>query len=187
MTCSSRRRKQRRACTPCVRSGAGASAPPYFHQRWEEHGGWHGSPKHSLWPRVRPHGFRHSSELGRLAEEAAATIGSIAGPAIPLDLTETPDGLFVDLELPGVLAEDLEVSIDGDVLHVQAQRRSLRKESPRPSERRTGSLQRSVRLPFAPQPDRVEARFEHGVLSLFAPKSDTLRGVRVNVASGPGG
>lgn len=127
------------------------------------------------------------SEFGRLVEEAAAAFGAMGASGIPVDLTETPQGLYIEAELAGVAPEDLDVAIDGDQLQIQAMRRPLRKEAPRTGERRSGALERTVRLPFAPDPERVEARYEHGLLSLFAPKPDGLRGVRVNVTPGGGG
>ena len=42
-------------------------------------------------------------------------------------------------------------------------------------ERSYGSFQRSVQLPFAPDPEQVEANFEHGVLTVVLPKKDSRR------------
>jgi len=125
------------------------------------------------------------AELGRLMEEAAAAFGPMGLGSIPVDVNETADGLVVEAELAGVSPEDLEVTIDGDMLHLAGTRRLSRKEQPKLSERRGGRVERSLRLPFAPEPDRVEARYEHGLLRLFAPRPDGLRGVRVNVSTGP--
>lgn len=121
------------------------------------------------------------AELSRLADEAAAAFSAMGGASILIDLTETREGVHVDADLAGVRPEDLDVAIEGDMLHLHAERRSLRTEPPRQSERRTGALARSLKLPFAPEPDKVEARFENGVLSLFLPRTDGVRGVRVAV------
>lgn len=121
------------------------------------------------------------SELSRLAEEAAAALGGAGGAAIPIDLTETREGLHLDAELAGVHRDDLDVAIEDDVLHLHAERRPVRPQAPRQPERRTGPLARSIKLPFAPAPDQVQARYENGLLSLFLPRPEGVRGVRVEV------
>lgn len=123
------------------------------------------------------------AELSRLMEEAASGFSAFTN-AVALDLTETSEGVFIDAEMPGVAPADLEVNIDGDLLHLRGERRALRKEAPKAAERRSGKLERTIRLPFAPEPERVEARFEHGLLTLFAPRPDAARGVRVDIKIG---
>lgn len=121
------------------------------------------------------------TELSRLAEEAAAALGAVGGGTIPVDVTETREGVHIDAEFAGVHRDDLDVAIEGDMLHLHAQRRPVRAEAPRLAERRSGAVTRSLKLPFAPAPDQAQARYENGLLSLFLPRPEGVRGVRVEV------
>ena len=60
---------------------------------------------------------------------------------------------------------------EGDVLTIRGEKRNERQDKQaHVVERSYGSFQRSVQLPFAPDPEQVEANFEHGVLTVVLPK-----------------
>jgi HSP20 family protein len=75
----------------------------------------------------------------------------------------------IDLELPGVKTEDLDVSVRDNALTVRGEKRSEREEKGRTyffSEREYGAFERSFRLPEDADLARIEANFKDGVLSL---------------------
>jgi HSP20 family protein len=80
----------------------------------------------------------------------------------------------ISLELPGVKAEDIDVSVEGGQLTVKGEKRFAREEKGRTyffSEREYGAFQRSFRLPPDAQADDVTADFTNGVLVVKVPKA----------------
>ena len=80
----------------------------------------------------------------------------------------------ISLELPGVDADDIDVSLEGGHLTVKGEKRFEREEQGRTyffSEREYGAFQRSFRLPADAQADDITADFKNGVLVLTVPKS----------------
>ena len=91
-----------------------------------------------------------------------------------MDVSETERELRIQVELPGVSEQDIEVSLHEDVLTIRAEKKQERKEEREGvhfSERSFGTFQRSLRLPFQVNPDQVQARFANGVLSVTLPKT----------------
>lgn len=89
-----------------------------------------------------------------------------------VNLYETTDNVILTAELPGVRVEDLEISSRGSQLILRGQRRI---EYPKDAsvhrlERRAGTFNRSVELPFAVETDKVEASYRNGVLLVRLPK-----------------
>lgn len=113
---------------------------------------------------------------GRDGENAA-----MAAPRIDID--ESDREIHISAELPGVPMEAVDVSVDGDVLTIRGEKRCERKdERACVSERYYGSFQRAIQLPFEPEPDQVEAKFDNGVLRITLPKQDrTQRTHKINV------
>jgi HSP20 family protein len=104
---------------------------------------------------------------GRSDDETAA----MAAPRIDID--ESDQEIHISAELPGVPMEQVDVSVDGDVLTIRGEKRCERKdERACVSERYYGSFQRAIQLPFEPDPDKVQASFEDGVLKIALPKQD---------------
>ena len=103
---------------------------------------------------------------------AAGEDGSaMAAPRIDID--ETDGAIEVSAELPGVKQEEVDVSLDDDVLTIRGEKRCARRdERACVSERFYGTFQRAIQLPFAPNPDQVQAQFENGVLKITLPKQE---------------
>jgi HSP20 family protein len=85
-------------------------------------------------------------------------------------------------ELPGLDPdEDIEVTVDGRNLTIQAERRQ-EDSGPSRSEFRYGSLTRLVRLPARVDPKDITARYERGVLEVSVPVRDVKpEGIRVPI------
>ena len=83
------------------------------------------------------------------------------------------DGYQIDLELPGVKREDIEISQHEQVLTVKGEKRSAREETNGSvffCERQYGSFQRTFRLPPDANPGAISASFTDGLLSLKIPR-----------------
>lgn len=113
-----------------------------------------------------------------------AAMGTAAGLA--LDLEENGDEYTVRASLPGFQPEDVNVSIVGDTLTIQAQHNAQEERKGTNyllRERRLGSLSRTVTLPTRIQADAAQARFENGELILTLPKAEDTkpRQIKINV------
>ena len=110
-----------------------------------------------------------------------------------MDVSETDKEVQVQAELPGVSENDIEVSLNEDVLTLRAEKKQERREERggvHLSERSYGTFQRSLRLPFPVNPDQVQAQFENGVLRITLPKTqpqERTRRIQVQSAQGQGG
>jgi HSP20 family protein len=117
-------------------------------------------------------------ELSRAVDDVFRGAGSVRSPfgtgfAPTLDVKETAQGLELTAELPGVAENDIELALDGEVLTLRGEKKQERKTEERGvhvQERSFGSFQRSLRLPFAPEPGSVSASFDKGVLHVTLPK-----------------
>ena len=107
-----------------------------------------------------------------------------SGRAAPLlDAYETDNIIELTAESPGVLESDIEVDLEGDVLTISVEKRGGKSDAKQVhfSERCYGRFERSIKLPFAPDPDSVEASVENGVLVLRFPRVQSQRTHRIRI------
>jgi HSP20 family protein len=106
-----------------------------------------------------------------------------------IDVTEGDNELRICADIPGVPQEDVDVTVEGDMLTLRGEKKSETEQergSYHVSERSFGRFQRSIQLPFTPDPEQVRASFDKGVLTVTVPKTgqQTERGRRIEVQSG---
>jgi HSP20 family protein len=85
------------------------------------------------------------------------------------DASVGEDAYEINIELPGVNPEDVDVSVHQNLLKVKGEKKSEREETGKDfffSEREFGSFERSFRLPSDADPAKIEATFTDGVLKL---------------------
>ena len=114
--------------------------------------------------------------------------GETMAPAI--DVHETADELVVTAALPGIKAEDVEITMTGQTLTLRGEFKAdqqVKQEQYLYRERRFGSFSRTLQLPVRVQGDKANAVFTDGVLTLSIPKADEVkpRQIRIN-ANGNG-
>ncbi|WP_165587006.1 Hsp20/alpha crystallin family protein [Pseudaestuariivita atlantica] len=120
-----------------------------------------------------------------LTRQGAATKGDERGfftdfatmPA--LDVAETETALEVSAEVPGVSEDDLDVTVQGDVLIIKGEKSSDSEDKQKDFhvvERRYGSFRRQVPLGFVPEQGAVSASFDNGVLKLVIDKPANVQG-----------
>lgn len=123
--------------------------------------------------------YQLQREIDRAFDEAFGGGGSgrsgggMAISAPRIDLHEENGELCLRADLPGMQPQDLDVRVDGDMLTISGERKSEQNRSERDyhvMERSHGRFQRSVQLPFTPNPDEVRAEVKHGVLEIHIPK-----------------
>ena len=107
--------------------------------------------------------------------------------AAPLDVVADGDDFVVRASLPGVAPENIQVSIEDNVLTIRGETASHFQNgdgSYLMRERRTGSFRRSLRLPDTVDQDKAEPRYEHGVLTISLPKAEAKRAKQFPVLTG---
>jgi len=126
-------------------------------------------------------------EMDRLFGEAFSELVRPARTATyvaPVDLYETDEALVLEMWAPGLGAEDIEVSLEGNKLTIRGEvkpeadekvRRYYLQEIPH------GSFVRSFTLPVEVDADQVKAEFKNGVLRLVLPKVEAARAKRIPV------
>ena len=97
-------------------------------------------------------------------------------PAI--DLYQTNEDVIVKAALPGMTAEDVEISVAGDMLTLKGeiQQKDEREDAAYLiREQRYGRFERSLMLPTEVQSDKAQAEFENGILTVTLPKAEQVR------------
>jgi len=113
-------------------------------------------------------------EMNRLFDRwGNHSFGLVESPAF--NLWEENDALYLEAELPGLALEDLEIFVTGhNQFTIKGERKPpvLEKGVQHRQERGFGKFTRTVTLPFAVDENKVEARFENGVLKVRLPKHE---------------
>ena len=104
------------------------------------------------------------------------------------DVVEAENEIQVVCELPGLKRDEVELSLENNVLTISGEKHETKEERSRGetyhlSERRWGRFSRSFVLPREVDQDRINASFENGVLTVSIPKSEKARRRRIEIAS----
>ena len=105
-------------------------------------------------------------------------------PAV--NIWQGPDSTAVTAELPGVEPAHLDIQVKEDLLTISGERKAPQdgEAAWHRRERAFGRFSRAIQLPYRVDPDKVEARFEHGVLQieLHRPDEDKPRRIDIKAA-----
>jgi HSP20 family protein len=104
-----------------------------------------------------------------------------------LDISERKDAYLVTAELPGVEAEDLEVTLEDGLLTIQGERIFAHDSSEQQFhrvERRYGAFRRSITLPAHVMAEGIQASVDNGVLQILVPKMEEATAKRIKVRPG---
>jgi HSP20 family protein len=119
----------------------------------------------------------------RLAEQALSGVGAQCG--MPMEALRRGDEFLVHLDVPGVPAEDVEVTIERNVVIVRARRRPMRQDGDEVivDEQTYGEFARQLMLGKNLDAERLSAALNDGVLMLRIPISESSRSRRVQIGS----
>lgn len=101
-----------------------------------------------------------------------------------LDLSETKDALVLKMEVPGMDAKDIQVSLQENLLTVKGEKKQENEEKDEQHhvmERSYGAFTRSVRLPVGVDGSKVNANFKDGLLVVILPKTPGAKGLTIPV------
>jgi HSP20 family protein len=138
------------------------------------------------------------NELGRRQEAmnrlwgAFTPTGSSEGPeieawAVPLDVIIKGDDIIVCASMPGVDPDDIQVSIEDNVLTIKGQTCShdqVDEGNYLMRERRVGAFHRALRLPDTVDTEKAQPHYERGVLTVTIPKAESKKARKLTVQVG---
>lgn len=134
-------------------------------------------------------GWDPYSEMRRLQADMNRLFEGARGPAAaqgypPINLWVGDNSVVVTAELPGSGPDDIDLAVREDTLTIQGERKlpaAHNEVAWHRRERGYGTFSRTVELPFRVDPDRVEARFQNGLLEveLQRPKADLPRKIEI--------
>ena len=104
-------------------------------------------------------------------------------PAV--NVWETSEAVFAELEVPGLKSDQLDLSVVGDQLSIKVERPEAEQEGVtyHRRERPVGSFTRVLRLPSPVASDAVQAELKNGVLTIKLPKAEAVRPRKIEVQS----
>jgi HSP20 family protein len=125
-------------------------------------------------------------ELDRLTQ--AATTG-VRPSAMPMDAYRAGDRFVIHFDLPGVDPSSIDLTVEKDVLTIAAERRWNHDEGVQvvASERPQGRFSRQLFLGESLDADRIEARYESGVLTLTVPVAEQAKPRKIEVTGADSG
>ena len=103
-----------------------------------------------------------------------------------IEITEKEDKFTVKAELPGVKEDDINISVAGDMLTIEGEKKTeseVKKKGYQYSEASYGSFSRSIAIPSTVNADKIEASFDQGVLEITLPKAPEVKAKKIALAA----
>jgi HSP20 family protein len=101
------------------------------------------------------------------------------GMGLPaVDMYQTDDDVVVQVAIPGIKPEDVQISVTGDTLNIKGaskEESNTKEKAYHIREQRWGSFERTLSLPTAVKSDKAAAEFENGVLTVTLPKAEVVK------------
>lgn len=107
--------------------------------------------------------------------------------SIVLDIIEEKDQYVLKADLPGVKKEDIKVSLEDNILTIEAQRQSEAESQDRQIhriERTYGKYKRTLNLGANVDAAKIKANLKDGVLELIVPKSEEVKPKSIDIQVG---
>ncbi|MGW4443991.1 Hsp20/alpha crystallin family protein [Streptomyces sp. NPDC004682] len=123
-------------------------------------------------------------ELDRIVDRVWGTAARPAG--MPMDAWREGDTFVVELDLPGVTPESIDLDVERNVLTVRADRRPAYGENAETviTERPAGAFSRQLFLGETLDSERIDASYEAGVLRLRIPVADQAKPRKIAISGG---
>lgn len=102
----------------------------------------------------------------------------------PVDIVETEHAYEVRAELPGIAKEDVQLSLENNILTLSGERKfekDVEKGNFHRIERAYGTFNRSFTLPARVSTERVEAKYDNGLLTVVIPKAEEAKPRRIEI------
>jgi HSP20 family protein len=129
-------------------------------------------------PMSHHHPMQHEDTWGQ-----TASTGDAEGQ-LTIDVYQTDNDIVIKSTIAGVKPEDLDVSINNDMITIKGERKNeetVDSGNYYYQECYWGSFSRSVLLPVDVVPEKIEAALKNGILTIRLPKADTTKVKRIQV------
>jgi len=110
--------------------------------------------------------------------------------SIPVDVVQDEDAVVVTASVPGTTKDEIDVSVDENVLTIKAEASSsVGTDATEASngfllrERRTGSYYKALRLPETVDYENAESTFKDGVLTITLPKLESKKARKLEISA----
>ena len=127
----------------------------------------------------------NSAPRRNMREEAGnSSIQEDGEGQLTIDVYQTDNDIVIKSTIAGVKPEDLDVSINNDMITIHGERRrdeEVMEENYYYQECYWGGFSRSVILPVDVLPDKIEASMKNGILTIRMPKADNTRSKKIQV------
>jgi len=110
--------------------------------------------------------------------------GSLAGRAwtgMPVSLWDDEDHFFIEAELPGVMDNDVDITVHNGMLFIRGERKPAEGRRYLYNGRSFGRFERVIALPEAVKTDDVQATMKDGILSITLPKSPEAKPKKITL------
>jgi HSP20 family protein len=126
-------------------------------------------------------------ELDRLADQAL--VGARAARTLPMEALRRGDQFIVSIDVPGTDPNDIDVTLERNVVEITAHRQPIRQEGDEVivDERPQGEFRRQLFLGENLDPDNLSAACDRGVLTLTIPVSEASKPRKVEIGSSNAG
>lgn len=145
-----------------------------------------------VWP-SRPVFENPFNDFDQLRREMLRVFDSVAGNEMPagvfppMNVSQDENNFYVRAELPGIKASDLSVTALRNRVSVTGKRQIPTENGGKVSyhrkERAEGEFSRTVTLPAEVAADKVEARYNDGVLLLTLPKAEEAKPRQISISA----
>ena len=107
------------------------------------------------------------------------------------EVSEGEDHFLMSVDLPGMKKDDIKIEAAGNILTVSGERKREQNTDAKSRiqryEKTYGFFKRSFTLPSSVEAEKVEARYENGVLEIYLPKVQAAKSRQIEIQSGKGG
>lgn len=103
---------------------------------------------------------------------------------LAVDLYEKEGKVIAEMNLPGIDAENIDITIEDNYLKISGTREEKKEIDEKDyysKEIRRGSFERTVELPTVVRSDKAEAEYKEGVLRVILPKDETRRDDKIKI------
>lgn len=134
---------------------------------------------------LRP--YRHTTNLfedffAPFAQVFESAPANLVQPAV--DIYEKDEMLFIEAELPGLEKEDIKVDVQGRLLTLGGEHASKEESKENGSyrrERRFGKFERTFKLPFEVNEEKIDAVYKNGILTLKVAKPEERKAKQITI------
>ncbi len=119
-----------------------------------------------------------------LSRSDVAELGDYSAWSPLADVYEIEEGLVISMELPGIIEDDIDISMSGDTLSIRGERKmdkEVQKESYHRIERAYGSFSRHFNIPPGMETGKVSASFKDGILTISIPRKEASKPKKIKI------